>query len=119
MKLVNLTETIKNLKGEEIKETDPKTKAEKPVFVKDVLASIAASGFEKPKPLEQVRLFRLAQRLMEAGESLTVNAESIELLKKCIDENRIGSAPLVIGQILLLSGLEIIDEEVAEAEKKA
>ena len=96
-----MNETIRDLKGQPIKVD------EKELRVKEVLANIIASGFMDMKPLDNVRAYQLSSRLISSDkENIEVNQENVELIKKCFETNRNGYLPIVIGQVLLLSGLE-------------
>ena len=100
MKLKNLSKVLVMLDGKPIKQD----KVE--LTVGFVLANMAAGGFEKVKPLEAVRLHQLAMRIYESKSELDVNAESVSLLKRVMEENRGGYTVLILGQVLLESELE-------------
>ena len=100
MKLKNLNKVLVMLDGKPIKD------ANRELTVGLVLANMTAGGFEKVKPLEAVRLHQLAVRLYESKGELEVNADSVSLLKRVMEENRGGYTALVLGQALLESELE-------------
>jgi len=118
MKLVNLDTKILDLNGDEIKLDK---KAEEGETVKSVIANIVAAGFEKATPLEAARLYNAAKEIHDAGDEFTVDTGVVDLIKRSCDANRAGFTPFVLGQVLLLSGLEdekSIDTAKGSASKK-
>lgn len=101
MKLQNLDKVILGI------DKQPLTnKSGEPLTVKYVLADIISSGFDGMKNLDNVRSFQLATRLMDATKELEVSIDGIDLIKKSIDQNKKGYIPIVLGLVLLESGLE-------------
>jgi len=105
VKIINLQKKIVNIAtGKEIKDGDKRS-----LLVKDVLAVCAQTGFEGMKPIDNARAYSLAKLIHKAkNDNVDINTEMFEVLKKSIEANRNGYLPLVLGQALIESGIEVI-----------
>lgn len=110
MEITNLTKKLVDMRGDTIKIGDDN----KEIVVKDVLANVIASGFERPSQVEVALLYNLASTVYNATNNLEVSSEQVALINKCIDGHRWekGYTPFMIGQVLEASGL-------AKSDKKA
>lgn len=103
MKLENLDKKLKYLD----KETDLRLTSEsEPLTVKEVLATLCASGYDQPTRLEMARLYKLANTIYDAKTELEVDAEDITVINKAIEANVPKYGPYVRMQVLIESGLE-------------
>lgn len=102
MELKNLSKNITDMRGKEI--TIENTK----ISVRDVLSNIIASGFERPEAIDVANLYALANSVYNAKDTIDVSTTQVELINKCVKSNRWERVytPYVIGQVLLLSGIE-------------
>jgi len=108
MKLTKLSTKLTDMRGESLKLGEKKEE----ITVREVLANIVAAGFERPTPIEVSQIYGLSNLIYQTKEDLEISASQASLINKAVESNRWQNAytPYVIGQMLLLSGLEQADK---------
>jgi len=115
MKIKNLNKVLKEVRSDKpLQFVTGKDSNGEPIFenstVGELLANLLGIGFTGMKPIDTVRAYQLSNRIINSQDgTLDINADGVELIKKCVDSNKVGYNAIALGQSLLESGLEIED----------
>lgn len=103
MKLKNLKKTITDFRGREIRFAFNENKS---MSIGEAIANIASSGYKGVTAKESINLYKLAIEI-DGKEEIDINANMVSSINKAIENNQIGFTPIIIGQILIETGLEV------------
>lgn len=108
MEIKNLNEPVKNQFGKVMKENQEKDA--KDVTIKFMIGNIVAGGFPDGTRAQAMRVYKLANMIFEAGETLEIGQDDVKLISRCFDiALKQSTNTYAIGQVLEMSGLEVPD----------
>ncbi len=91
---ININETIKNIKGEAIKDGETK----EPLTLKTICTNALMGTYEEEKKVsgaEKAKRFQLAMKIQSSNGEAVLQSEEISLVKELIGR---GYPPLVVGR---------------------